>query len=714
MEEAQKYDSIFANIELGVKQEYHKERFRIENELKDGMQTRQSLAERIQFLGIEAEKERQRRWMLLEEVDGWVREQSELIVQKEDLEMSLAALGSHNDRCSIELANQNEIETLLKQSEASLKEKRQEQASLQEEISEILATVKRVELEHKTIKGRIGAGLRLRDEKMKKVKRELEILLETFSNACRLENVPAEAVGVRMREIVGHIGRGIEVEILREQIKAVQVEEDTLRAGLANRSDELREALRHAGDLRSHELETRVERFAVQHAAKCIALAEWRANLRSLLQANTGDGEYRATYNLFLEGRLEHLIQRELSRKINWSDTYQDKLDQLLKLLDTYAEAAGTKGKEFLKEKKVLEDVEAQLMAFACRKELCTWMVERLQAGISRLEMDKLVLDQELSEVNLRLEALVNEEVERRSGLLEKANQDNYKWLQRTYGSKAADRQRFQDRSDILKKVVREKKDLLASVSSTKQSKEKIEKRINDCHHHVHSSILPLVSELEERVKQITAVQHDLVLRDQQLVETEEDVFQMLAVIEHKESRELSHRMSLVQEEVTKQQDLLALIADTDRAIESRQKKIDGLEFELKKLDDAKLSLDRQVCTANEERKSRCSHQRTRSQASSRKREVPPSTADTEREMPVSLSRRKPQVDEDQKIQGPPDTDHHPRCQQLRVQSDPRLSPVSPRSQLQQRGQGQRVRPERRQEAVADIQDPDQARPFFL
>lgn len=435
-DEIMKLKVIFENIEQDVTVENREEIENTKDEVKIVVEFRKQVGSKIQKLSADLAKMKNQKWMVLEEIDSWMREQGELFFEKEELEMRLSSLNGYHNDCSLALSRQQELEILKVSIETEIELKKKEHYDLSKETEQVIEQMKKREADHRTFKNRITAGLKIRDEKMKKLKRELDIILQTFSNACRLEGVPHEPVDSRLREVVGHIGRGIEVDILREQIKSVKQEEEELRKSLHKRSQSLRDTLERTGEIKSQELENRVSKFTQQHEQKCQALAEWSDNLQSLLQANTGSGDFRTTYSLFLEGRLEHQLQRDLSRRINWSETYQKKLDQMVKLLETYSEAAGEKGKEFLEEKKSMEAVELEQMELGSRKELCNWLINQVQSEIKELQSQKMQIEQDITEVRASLESIVSIEVESRFKDIEKANSDHYKWLHRTYGIK--------------------------------------------------------------------------------------------------------------------------------------------------------------------------------------------------------------------------------------------------------------------------------------
>lgn len=580
----------FKVVEMEVRSEKIAEVDRLKRELDSVLSSRRQVMSELRQLACDIETSEVRRDMLLADMDSRSREQIELVLQKEDLENTLERLGSEGDTCFIIIAQQQELEKKLNGCQTTLEDLKEREICLSDSINDSSDALKRGETEYRSIKSRINAGLKLRDEKMKRIKRELEIVLEAFSNAFAMDRIRDNSLELSLREIVSHIGRGIEISVLEEQIQSVCEEEETLTNSLWSRIKDLKEnileeanKLENEGTLYStmSDIEKRLDNFSSQYQKKLDTLADWKENLKTILQRNSSESDYHNTYEMYKAGQLSNSIRKSFSRKLNWSEVYQKQLDSLLSLLTAYGETAGQRGKEFLKEKRNMESVQVRNMELSCQKELLSFLSDNLNQKVSDIFSDISDLETSLSDSKAKLDSEISQMVSSKVDMRESQLAVELKHVHRTYGSKAMEKLKLEEKSEVVKSVINEKKIELEEMAKLQKSLDNYEARIQKLRRAAQEEILPLLATVEREITEATKSRAQMMARDRSLLYSEEDLVHSISSIEHRDSLVIAKRMQALKDVKKEYDDLSSQKDDLDLTVEGLKNSIEGYMREL-------------------------------------------------------------------------------------------------------------------------------------
>ena len=582
----------FKNIEMAVRSEKIVEVDRLQKELNSVLASRRQVMCELRRLAVDIGQAEVRRDMLLADMDSRSREQVELVLQKEDLENTLERLGNAGDTCFIIISQQQELEKKMMACQGTLEDLKNREIHLSDSISDCSDALKRGETEYRSIKSRINAGLKLRDEKMKRIKRELEIVLEYFSNAFAMDKIRDSSMEISLRETVSHIGRGIEISVLEEQIQIVCEEEQTLTNSLWSRLKDLKEGiLEKSTELEqedklystSTDIESRISNFRSQYQKKLDTLADWKLNLKSILKNNASQSAYLDTYALFQQGELAYSIRKEFSRKINWTEAYQKMLDSLLNLLEAYGDAAGQKGKEFLKEKRYMEEVQVRNMELSCQKALLSFLEDNIHKKTSDIFLEVSMLESELSDSKAILDSEISQMVNEKVDMRECEIAGELKIVHRTYGTKAMEKMKIEEKSEIIKAVIAEKKQELEEMANLQRSLDKYEARIHRLRVAAQEDILPHILEIESQISESINSRSHLMARDRSLLYSEEELVHSISSIEHRDKMLIAKKIDGMKN-IKNEYD--ALCAEKDRLdvkIEDLKNSILGYEREIQR-----------------------------------------------------------------------------------------------------------------------------------
>lgn len=559
----------------------------LKRELECVINNRRLLMAEVRALGLQAEKELNRKLMVLGDAESREAELMRTLQQKEDLEEELAGLGDDQDPGMRLLSQQHKLEDKLKLLNAKHQTAQQEVGTLREELDENIGSLKRTETEMRSIKSRINAGLKLREERMKRIKRDLEILLEVFSNAFSMEGIQEKGLDRFIKDVVRSIGKGIEIDVLREQLSTVQLEESAIKTSYETKLQELRRSIRDQGFKQyfgegDQELDSSLAKFTVVYEKKLSSLLDWKKSLKKMLEQNLVEDDKNQIYQLFLNKLLHRYIQKELTKRMDWSEAHQDRLDKLIALLEAYAQTAGSKGKEFLEEKRLMEQADIRIIELGCRKELIGYMAKVSGEQLENLTQERDYISSELEEVRSLFEAHVSGAVSEKLELAEEELIDEYKKIHRTYGHKVLDRKKLEVKTEVLSAVVEEKTRQLNRIGHLKEQIANYEIRIRQLQSSIKDELSLEISKISKRIEEIEAGQKGLCERDQDLLANEEALVNQLNVIELKESSLIGQKLEGMKDIQDQKSFLTQEIQAADKICSDLESKIHQLKSQMK------------------------------------------------------------------------------------------------------------------------------------
>ena len=155
---------------------------------------------------------------------------------------------------------------------------------------------------------------------------------------------------------------------------------------------------------------------------------------------------------------------------------------------------------------------------------------------------------------------------------------------------KAFERKKLEDKGEILKAVVIEKKNLLLEVNELIKLVGEKQERIVHSSRTVQVLLLPQVKCFDSSILSASELLAELQLRDKQLSESEEDLKQILLVLDKKQRDEILLRSKEFRAERERIKTLNHQINLIDKQIDTLKGKLDGCEFEIKKYEDEQLN----------------------------------------------------------------------------------------------------------------------------
>lgn len=603
-------EKVFKRVEIEVRSQNIVEIDRLKKELNSVLESRRLVLDELRVLGGELSKMEIRREMVLADFHSRAREQIEIVLQKEDLEQTLNRLGMEGDTCVQLLSQQQELEATINNNRSTFEQLKERETGLQTDIESINQALKVGETEYRSIKSRINAGLKLRDEKMKRIKRELELVLESFSNAFTLDGLKDNCPDRRLREIVSDIGKGIEMNILVEQIDSVTNQEISLTNTVNLRITELRDAiLAESAKFQEHDtffstqfdVDSRIENFSHKYEKKLKVLADWKDNLSKILENNAMSTDYKETYSLFLEGSLEKVVKRELARRIVWTEAHQSRLVTLINLLYSYGESAGEKGKEFLHEKRQMEEVEVRNIELGCQRELAGFLLTKVQGQANLIQKTCASLESRLADTQAVFEAQIRQTVAAKLEERDQRLSQEYKKVQRTYGSVAVEKMKTEEKAEIVRTVVDEKKKELQQILDFQKGLECFEERIQKLRKMSHADLNPLINSFDARIKDICVSRQELMNRDKSLLQSEEELIYAINAIEQRDSLNISKRMADLRKEVKEFNSLCGEKDKLDLELEGLHSSLKCYKRECSLYERATRDLDKKEAELNEQ-----------------------------------------------------------------------------------------------------------------